>query len=101
MGKFLLVVLFLVIGLAVGLWLALGAQTPGGVTQSWVQVKSQAQQLWTDVDARLREAQPPAFEGGPAGPSLMDRITAPCAAFAGTVQGLWGNLGKNIRPAGP
>ena len=101
MGKFLLVILFLGIGLAVGLWLALGAQTPGGVAQSWIQVKSSAQQLWTDAAAKLREAQPPAFEGGPPGPSLLDRITSPFAAFAGSVQGLWGNMGKGIRPAGP
>ncbi|MFN2120911.1 MAG: hypothetical protein ACK2T0_11000 [Anaerolineales bacterium] len=99
MGKFLLVILFLVVGLAIGLWLALGAQTPGGVTQSWAQVKNSAQQLWADAGTRLREAQPPAFEGGPPGPSLLDRITTPFAAFATGVQGLWGNLGKSIRPA--
>jgi len=99
MGKFLLVILFLVIGLAIGLWLALGVQTPGGITQSWDQVKSSAQQLWANVDTRLREAQPPAVEGGPPGPSLLDRITTPFAAFAAGVEGLWGNLGKSIRPA--
>jgi len=99
MGKFVLVILFLVVGLAIGVWLALGAQTPGGVTQSWVQVKTSAQQLWANTDAKLREAQPPAFEGGPPGPSLLERITTPFAAFAAGVQGLWGNLGKSIRPA--
>jgi hypothetical protein len=99
MRTFLLVMLFLVIGLAIGLWLALGAQAPGGLTQSWAQVKSSAQQLWTDVNEKGREAQPPAFEGGPPGPSLLDRITTPVSAFAAGVQGLWGNLGKSIRPA--
>ena len=99
MGKFLLVILFLIIGLAIGLWLALGSQTSGGVTQSWDQAKQSAQQLWADADARLREPQPPAFEGGPAGPSLLDRITASFTAFSAGVQGLWGNLGKSIRPA--
>jgi hypothetical protein len=99
MGKFLLVILFLVVGLAIGLWLALGAQTPGGATQSWAQVKGSAQQLWADVDTRLREAEPPAFEGGPPGPSLLDRITTPFTAFAAGVQGLWGNMGRSIRPA--
>jgi hypothetical protein len=99
MKTLLLVVLFLIIGLAVGLWLALGAQTPGGVTQSWAQVKSSAQQLWVDAGAKLREAEPPAFEGGPPGPSLLDRITRPFTAFAAGVQGLWGNMAKSVRPA--
>jgi hypothetical protein len=99
MRTLLLVILFLIIGLAIGLCLALGAQTPGDVTQSWAQVKNSAQQLWADADTRLREAQPPAFEGGPPGPSLLDRITTPFAAFAAGVQELWGNMGKNIRPA--
>ena len=99
MGKFLLVILFLVIGLTIGLWLALGGQTPGGVATSWTQVNRSAQQLWTDTNEKLREAQPPAFEGGPPGPSLLDRITTPFTAFAAGVQGLWGNLGKSIRPA--
>jgi hypothetical protein len=99
MGKILLVVLILAIGLGVGVWLALGAQAPGGTAQSWDQVKTSAQQLLSNADAKLHEAQPPAFEGAPPGPSLLDNITAPFAAFAGSVQGLWGSLGKSIRPA--
>ena len=99
MRTLLLVILFLIVGLAIGLWLALGAQTPGEVTQTWPQVKSSAQQLWADAVTKLQEAEPPAFEGGPPGPSLLDRVTTPFAAFAAGVQGLWGNMGKSIRPA--
>ena len=50
MSRVLIGVVFLAAGLAIGFWLALGPGTPVGVVQSWDHVKTEAQQLWSDVD---------------------------------------------------
>jgi hypothetical protein len=98
MGKAVVVILVLGLGLAAGLWLALGRQAPQGVAQSWTQVKAAAQQLQANASNAIHRAQFPRIQGGPAGPNLIERITTPFAGFAAGIQKLFLNLGKGIRP---
>ena len=91
---------FLVVGVALGLWLALGAQAPQGIGQSWAHVKVEAQQLWGNAQLRISEAQSPGGQGV-SGPGLLDRIMTPFKAFGSGVQHLWLNMDINIRPPSP
>jgi hypothetical protein len=99
MGKAVVVILVLAIGVAVGLWLALGPRTPAGVAESWDHVKAAAQQLQANAESKIHEAQLPSYQGGPAGPSLIERATAPFVDFAAGMQKLFLNMAKSIRPA--
>jgi hypothetical protein len=99
MGKTVATILVLTIGLAAGLWLALGPSAPSGVAQSWDHVRAAGQQLWANADRKIHEAGAPSYQGGPAGPSLIERITTPLADFAAGMQRLWLNMAKSIRPS--
>ena len=101
MGKAVIAILVLGLGLAAGLWLALGPRAPAGVAESWAQVKAAAQQLQADAERRIHEAQAPIYQGGSTGPGLIERFTTPFANFAAGMQSLWLNMAKSIRPRTP
>ena len=98
--KMLFAIVFLVVGVAIGLWLALGAQAPQGIAQSWDQVRVAAQQLWGNAQLRIGQAQSAGAQGLP-GPGLLDRIMTPFKAFGAGVQHIWLNMDINIRPPSP
>jgi hypothetical protein len=99
MGKALVVIVVLVVGLAAGLWLALGPRTPAVMGQSWDHVKAAAQQLPANAESKIHEIRAPGYQGGAAGPNLIERVITPFADFAAGIQKLFLNLGKSIRPA--
>jgi len=98
MAKALIVVLVLAVGLAAGLWLALGPSAPVGWAESWAQVKAAVQQLQANAESKIHAAEMPGSQGGPAGPNLIERITTPFADFAAGMQKLFLNMAKSIRP---
>ena len=98
--KVLIAIVFLVVGLAIGFWLALGPQAPQGVAQSWDHVKVEAQQLWGNAELKISEAQLPGGQGAP-GPGLLDRIMTPLKAFGDSVGKFWADMSSSIRPRTP
>jgi hypothetical protein len=97
-GKAAVAILVLGLGLAAGLWLALGPRAPAGVGESWDHVKVAVQQMQANAESKIHEAQLPRIQGGPAGPNLIERITTPFAGFAAGMQNMWLNMAKSIRP---
>jgi hypothetical protein len=98
--KVLIAVVFLVVGMALGLWLALGPQAPQGVVQSWEHVKAQGEQLWANAQLKIDEAQLPGAQGAP-GPGLLDSIMSPFKAFGAGVARFWVDMSKSVRPPTP
>jgi hypothetical protein len=97
MGKIVAWVVVLALGLTLGFWLAVptGPRAPAGVGQTLEHVRAAAQQLRANAEAKIQAARSPSFRSGP---GLLERITAPFAAFANSVAQFWSNIGKSIRP---
>jgi hypothetical protein len=98
--KALIAIVFLILGIGIGVWLALGPKAPDGVAQSWQQVKAQGQQLLANAQVKINEAETEGAQGIP-GPGLLDRILIPFKGFGDAVGRFWVDMSRSIRPRTP
>ena len=98
--KVLIAIVFLIVGIGLGVWLALGPKAPEGVAQTWEHVKAEGLQIWANAQLKIGEAETAGAQGVP-GPGLLDRILIPLKSFGDSVGKFWADMSSSIRPRTP